>query len=177
MYVNCARLSLWHACLWFVLVFELRVHFLFSSKWSPINELDKLKSLQEIRFRFNPLNNSDTPENVREMFVAKLPRIEILNRTRIIKNEHLGAEYDYLKRYGIEWYEVTEGKDINGQAIPAELLEEKRKAFYRDHPRYTLLVKSKKCQSSRSCDMHVNSKSATVLITSCNRRVWRRGKV
>lgn len=126
--------------------------------WSPVNELDKLKSLQEIRFRFNPLNNQDTPENVREMFIAKLPRIVLLNRTKINKNEHLGAEYDYLKRYGIDWFEVTEGKDINGQVIPAELLEKKKQTFYRDHPRYALLVK--KYGAVEKCEL--NPKTETL---------------
>lgn len=51
--------------------------------------------------------------------------------------ERQGAEIDYLKRFGSEWFEVY------GEAENKTISPEKRKKFEEAHPRYAKLVESK----------------------------------
>lgn len=55
--------------------------------------------------------------------------LQMLNATEISYADRGGAEYDYLKKYGLEWLAV---KDT-----------EKREEFLEDHNRYLELIKGK----------------------------------
>lgn len=98
--------------------------------WKSINELNKLKCLTDLRFKFNPLNSTDKSENIRQLFVAKLSQLEILNRTKLGYSERMGSEIDYLKKFASEWMEVQKSDD--------KLQLEK---FYYDHPCFQDLFK------------------------------------
>ena len=102
-----------------------------------------MRSLEEIRLKFNPINSGDTKENIREMFITRVERLKIFNRTPIEVNERKGAEIDYLKFYGKEWLELEEGKDSNGDTLKADELEMRKSKFHQEHPRFARLVESK----------------------------------
>ena len=89
----------------------------------------------EVSFKFNPLNKSDQLENIRELFIAKIERLQTFNRSKLERNERKGAEIDYLKKFGKDWFEVCDETKTNNI--------EKRKEFIKMHPRYFDLVKSK----------------------------------
>ena len=89
----------------------------------------------EVSFKFNPLNNTEQPTEIRLLFIAKIERLEIFNRSKLERNERKGSEIDYLKKFGNDWFEVCDEKKANNT--------EKRKEFIKIHPRYFELVKSK----------------------------------
>lgn len=92
----------------------------------------KLPCLEELKLACNPLNDTDKPTNIRQLFVAKLKKLKILNRTVIVLNERQGSEYDYLKKYYSEY--ITIKNEPNG---------EKAKEFFLAHPSYLELIESK----------------------------------
>jgi hypothetical protein len=100
--------------------------------WHSVNELNKLPKLKEISFKSNPLNASEPGSDIRGMFMAKIKRLECFNRTKLEINEKKGAEIDYLKRFGAEWFEICD----ESKADQVKLNE-----FRRMHPRYFDMVK------------------------------------
>ena len=102
-----------------------------------------------MQFKSNPLNNLDNAQTVRQMFIAKIKNLKILNRTAInvrprfsetfAGNERKGAEIDYLKRFGAEWLQLN----TSDSTISAAELEAKKNKFHSEHPRYNELVNSK----------------------------------
>ena len=119
-------------------------------KWKSINELNKLKSLEEINLKLNPLNNLESNTNIRQMIISKIGGLQIYNRTTInVRNrekfdERKGAEIDYLKKYGAEWLKITD----ENCGINSHELEEMKIKFKNEHPRYSELVKSKNIKIS-----------------------------
>lgn len=63
--------------------------------------------------------------------------MSIFNRTKIKVMERRGAEIDYLKRFGNEWFEAY------GESQDKIIPPEKKKQFEEAHPRYAKLVESK----------------------------------
>lgn len=59
------------------------VFYLIFLQWSCINELNKLACLEEIRLKSNPIMNLATPETVRQLLIAKLKHIKLVNRTEV----------------------------------------------------------------------------------------------
>lgn len=103
--------------------------------------MNKLKELTEVRMKNNPLNETETPESIRYLMIAKLDKLYTFNRTVLenrtglmYRNERKMAEIDYLKRYGKEWLEIKKEQPLNRDKMTSFLLE---------HPRYELLSKSK----------------------------------
>lgn len=92
-----------------------------------INELNKIKNLEEIRMKSNPLNDSDRPTNLRQMMIARVGGLKMYNRTVVSGRERKGAEIDYMKKYGNLWFESIEQKSNNH-------------SFHREHPRYAKLI-------------------------------------
>lgn len=72
---------------------------------------------------------NETLETVRQLIIARITRLKILNGTEILSDERRGAEYDYLKLYLSKWLET-------------EKHPEKRKLFTNEHPQYSILVDS-----------------------------------
>ncbi len=91
-----------------------------------------MPSFEEIRFSQNPLNDTDKASNIRERFIAKIKGLKLYNRTKIIANERLGAEIDYMKRHFKEYLSI---KDCVSQ--------DSYKHFFDDHPRYCEYIESK----------------------------------
>ncbi|KAL6439102.1 hypothetical protein ACFW04_003814 [Cataglyphis niger] len=93
------------------------------SEWQSINELDKLPNLEDLKFRENPILKNETVETARQLIIARIANLKILNGTEIFPVERRGAEYDYLKLYLPKWLE-----------------SEKRISFVNEHPRYPILI-------------------------------------
>ncbi|GFT76656.1 tubulin-specific chaperone E [Nephila pilipes] len=87
---------------------NLKILFIKSNKlmkWQDISELNKLKNLKNLMVNNNPIIQSVNQETARQLIIAKIQGLEILNRTQIERSERRGAELDYLKRYRSEWVE------------------------------------------------------------------------
>ncbi|XP_011254453.1 tubulin-specific chaperone E isoform X1 [Camponotus floridanus] len=93
------------------------------SEWQSINELDKLPNLEDLKFRENPILKNETIETARQLIIARIAKLKILNGTEIFPVERRGAEYDYLKLYLPKWLET-----------------ENRISFINEHPRYPKLI-------------------------------------
>uniref|UniRef100_T1J621 Tubulin-specific chaperone E n=1 Tax=Strigamia maritima TaxID=126957 RepID=T1J621_STRMM len=103
-------------------------------KWIHIAELNKLKKLKELRMRNNPICDTETPALLRQLFIAKIGGLKMLNRVQVTSDERRGAEIDYLKKYGLLWIQINGQKLVDaGSILPSEFLTE--------HPRYLELVK------------------------------------
>lgn len=87
--------------------------------------MDKLPNLEDLKFRENPILKNETIETARQLIIARITKLKILNGTGIFPAERRGAEYDYLKLYLPKWLET-----------------ENRISFINEHPRYPMLVES-----------------------------------
>ena len=57
---------------------------LFVFQWSSINELFKLSSLEDLKFRFNPLSSEfANEEDVYYLMVAKIGKLKFYNRSKV----------------------------------------------------------------------------------------------
>ncbi|CAF0886026.1 unnamed protein product [Brachionus calyciflorus] len=116
------------------------------NNWDSINQLHKLKSLEELRLKSNPLCETEKSETFRQMIIAKIGNLRVVNRTQIERKDRIGderkmAEIDYLKKFAKKWYELKESIES------AKTEDEKKKAqyqldrFHLEHPRYMAIVK------------------------------------
>ncbi|XP_053973268.1 tubulin-specific chaperone E isoform X1 [Hylaeus volcanicus] len=97
------------------------------SEWQSVSELEKLRNLEDLKFRENPILKDENVETTRQLVIARISNLLTLNGTEIVHDERRGAEYDYLKLYLPKWIETE--KD-----------PEKRTKFIIEHPRYPALV-------------------------------------
>jgi len=72
---------------------------------------------------------NETAETARQLIIARIAKLKILNSTEIPHDERRGAEYDYLKLFLAKWLETENNL-------------EKRTSFMNEHPRYSILVDS-----------------------------------
>ncbi|KAM9017959.1 tubulin-specific chaperone E isoform 2-T2 [Ara ararauna] len=102
------------------------------SQWSSINELDKLPSLRSLQCHNNPFMDTEkNPETLRQLIIAKISQLEVLNKSEILPAERKGAELDYRKIFGNDW--LAAGGNWNPEKNnPSE-------EFLAAHPRYPLL--------------------------------------
>ncbi|XP_015124320.1 tubulin-specific chaperone E isoform X2 [Diachasma alloeum] len=98
------------------------------SDWSSVTELEKLQNLEDLKFRDNPVLNAESPETARQLIIAKISRLKVLNATEISVKERRDAEYDYMKLFAKEWLQLSENCDIP------------RREFLAVHPRFPALV-------------------------------------
>ncbi|XP_012135137.2 glyoxalase 1 [Megachile rotundata] len=98
------------------------------SEWRSISELEKLNNLEDLKFRENPILKNENMETARQLVIARISKLRVLNGTEILQDERRGAEYDYMKLYFPRWIETENNS-------------EKRKQFIIEHPRYPSLVK------------------------------------
>uniref|UniRef100_A0A8C3TFM5 Tubulin-specific chaperone E n=1 Tax=Chelydra serpentina TaxID=8475 RepID=A0A8C3TFM5_CHESE len=106
--------------------------FPFSFQWSFINELDKLQCLQSLHCQNNPLMVTEkNPETVRQLIIAKIGQLKVLNKSEIFPDERKGAELDYRKVFGNDWI-MAGGNQNPDKNRPNE-------EFLAAHPRYQLL--------------------------------------
>ncbi|ELK05100.1 tubulin-specific chaperone E [Pteropus alecto] len=101
------------------------------SRWSFINELDKLESLQALSCLRNPLTAGSRAETTRQFIIAKIGQLEMLNKCQILPEERRGAELDYRKAFGPEWRKAGGHQDPDRNRPSGE--------FRAAHPRYQLL--------------------------------------
>uniref|UniRef100_A0A8D0FGU4 Tubulin-specific chaperone E n=1 Tax=Strix occidentalis caurina TaxID=311401 RepID=A0A8D0FGU4_STROC len=102
------------------------------SQWSSINELDKLPSLQSLQCHNNPFMDTEkNPETLRQLIIAKIGQLKVLNKSEILPAERKGAELDYRKIFGSDW--LAAGGNWNPEKNkPSE-------EFLAAHPRYLSL--------------------------------------
>ncbi|NWH82223.1 TBCE protein, partial [Piaya cayana] len=102
------------------------------SQWSTINELDKLQSLQSLQCKNNPVMDTEkNPETLRQLIIAKISQLEVLNKCEILPAERKGAELDYRKIFGKEWLAAGGHWDPEKNKPSEE--------FLAAHPRYPSL--------------------------------------
>ncbi|XP_024880854.1 tubulin-specific chaperone E-like isoform X1 [Temnothorax curvispinosus] len=77
--------------------------------------------------REDPILKNETVETARQLIIARIAKLKILNGTEIPHNERRGAEHNYLKLSLPVWLET-------------ESNSEKRTSFINKHPRYPILV-------------------------------------
>uniref|UniRef100_H3DRD3 Uncharacterized protein n=1 Tax=Tetraodon nigroviridis TaxID=99883 RepID=H3DRD3_TETNG len=74
------------------------------SQWCVVDELAKLPSLVKLHCYGNQLVSRDrSPSTTNQLLIAKLGKLEFLNRTEISPESRRGAELDYIKMFGEEW--------------------------------------------------------------------------
>ncbi|NWJ10867.1 TBCE protein, partial [Crypturellus undulatus] len=102
------------------------------SQWSSVNEFDKLPSLRSLECRNNPLMHTEkNQETLRQLIIAKIGQLEVLNKSEILPAERKGAELDYRKIFGSDW--IAAGGHWNPEKNkPSE-------EFLAAHPRYPSL--------------------------------------
>nr|XP_006122125.1 tubulin-specific chaperone E isoform X1 [Pelodiscus sinensis]XP_025039903.1 tubulin-specific chaperone E isoform X1 [Pelodiscus sinensis] len=102
------------------------------SQWSFINDLDKLQCLQSLKCQNNPLMRTEKyPETVRQLIIAKIGQLKVLNKSEVFPDERKGAELDYRKKFGNDWLAAGGNQNPDENKPNAE--------FLAAHPRYHLL--------------------------------------
>ncbi|ENN77099.1 hypothetical protein D910_10209 [Dendroctonus ponderosae] len=102
--------------------------------WTSVSELNRLPNLEGLRFSNNPILTSENPDTVIALVVAKIASLKVHNGRNLIGDLRIsgefrrGCEYDYLKKYGLEWLRVKN--------TPKET------DFLKEHNRYLDLVHS-----------------------------------
>ncbi|XP_062606244.1 tubulin-specific chaperone E-like [Saccostrea cucullata] len=102
------------------------------SQWSCINELDKLKRFEDLQINGNPIQDTASPETVRQLIIAKVANLKKCQRTEVTDEERRGAEIDYLKRFGPDWLK-SGGHQDPSQNNPSQ-------DFLSQHPRFQHFV-------------------------------------
>ncbi|XP_049802228.1 tubulin-specific chaperone E isoform X2 [Schistocerca nitens] len=100
------------------------------SDWKYISELEKLKSLEDLKFRDNPVLQHETVETCFQLIIARIGNLKILNGISVTPEERRGAEYDYMKRHAHSWLSLTSNSEK----------KEQLNEFTVHHPRYQYLV-------------------------------------
>lgn len=103
------------------------------SEFSTVNELNKLQNLEQLKFNDNAIVECEkNAKTVRQLIIAKLGGLKVLNRTEISTDERKGAELDYRKKFGKDWLKAGGSRD------PANNTPDKE--FCAEHPRYQVLL-------------------------------------
>lgn len=97
-------------------------------EWESIGELNKLPSLDDLRFLKNPVMETESYATCIQLIVARIGKLRTFNGAPLRIDERKGAEYDYIKKYGLDWLKV--------QNNPV-----KKAQFLRTHNRYEELIK------------------------------------
>lgn len=56
-------------------------------------------------------------ETARQEVIARLPKLVMLNRQEVEREERRGAELDFLKRYGRAWFEAEKAGEDSRNAF------------------------------------------------------------
>uniref|UniRef100_A0A8C2AFX9 Tubulin-specific chaperone E n=1 Tax=Cyprinus carpio TaxID=7962 RepID=A0A8C2AFX9_CYPCA len=103
------------------------------SEWCVVNELEKLSSLLHLSCRRNPLlQREKNPETVRQIIIARLSRLELLDMRKVLSDERRGAELDYCKKFGLDWLKAGGHSDPEKNHPNTEFMSE--------HPRFLALL-------------------------------------
>ncbi len=96
--------------------------------WQSIFALNSLPRLQDLRYKDNPITDTESAQTSRQIVIASIAGLKIANGTEIEKVERFGSEVDFLKKFGLEYLEAVK---------EPQKLEE----FYGKYPRYEAFVK------------------------------------
>ncbi|XP_051967111.1 tubulin-specific chaperone E [Xyrauchen texanus] len=103
------------------------------SEWSVVNELEKLSCLVQLSCRRNPLLQKEKNyETARQLFIARLSQLELLDMRQVLSDERRGAELDYCKMFGLAWLQAGGHCDPEKNHPSTE--------FNTEHPRYLALI-------------------------------------
>lgn len=103
------------------------------SEWTVVNELEKLQSLVQLSCRRNPvIQKEKNAETARQIFIARLSQLDLLNMHQIHADERKGAEIDFCKMFGSAWLKSGGHRDPEKNHPSAE--------FMTQHPRYLHLI-------------------------------------
>ncbi|XP_072516825.1 tubulin-specific chaperone E isoform X2 [Salminus brasiliensis] len=103
------------------------------TEWGVINELDKLRTLVQLSCKRNPLMDLEkNRETTRQLLIARIGQLEIVNRSQVLQEERRGAELDYCKKFGRAWLQAGGHSDPEKNHPSAE--------FIAEHPRYLTLI-------------------------------------
>ncbi|KAL1517512.1 hypothetical protein ABEB36_001268 [Hypothenemus hampei] len=100
--------------------------------WTSVSELNRLPNLEELRFLNNPILNIEPIDTTVAIVVAKLGSLKVHNGRQLVGEFRIGdefrrgCEYDYLKKYGLEWLRVKNTPE--------------RDRFLKEHNRYLTLI-------------------------------------
>jgi len=101
--------------------------------WRSVGELDKL-SIRELRFRNNPVNEETRDSTGRQLIIARIGSLAVLNGSSIdAEVERKYAEFDYIKKYGQE-YLAIKGMPESDEKVMAS------QNFIQHHNRYAEIV-------------------------------------
>ncbi|XP_063216134.1 tubulin-specific chaperone E isoform X2 [Bacillus rossius redtenbacheri] len=101
-------------------------------KWESISELNKLKSIEDLRIRNNPVLDLESLETTRQFIIARIANLKMLNGMKVCE-ERRGAEYDYLKKFALEW--------ISLDGLPSAPDKDSQiQQFLCAHPRFPELI-------------------------------------
>ena len=95
--------------------------------WLEVGHLNSL-SLSELRFRNNPILETDKPAVCRQIMIAQLGTIKVLNGSTISNEEKNWAEIDYYKKHGMEY--------LNIKKLPENEQISAKATFFKNHCRY-----------------------------------------
>ncbi|TWW59162.1 E Tubulin-folding cofactor [Takifugu flavidus] len=77
-------------------------------RWCVVDELAKLPSLVKLHcFRNQLVSYDQNPSTTNQLIIARLEKLEFLNRTEISPEIRRGAELDYIKMFGEEWLKAV----------------------------------------------------------------------
>lgn len=127
-------------------------------KWHSINELNRLPSLMHLNFSRNPLNGSLDKETLRELVIAKIKNLAQFNRSKITPSERMGAELDYLKKFGRHWLDSGGNRDLS--------LDKSSATFLSEHPRYLQLVKEYGAPQESELYLHTSAIKSSLISVS-----------
>jgi len=101
--------------------------------WRSVGELDKL-TIRELRFRNNPVNEETRDSTGRQLIIARIGSLAVLNGSSIdAEVERKYAEFDYIKKYGQE-YLAIKGMPESDEKVMAS------QNFIQHHNRYAEIV-------------------------------------
>ncbi|KAH0541049.1 tubulin-specific chaperone E [Cotesia glomerata] len=129
------------------------------TEWRSISELEKLNNLEDLKLRDNPVFDNEKLSTTRDLIIARISKLKLLNGEEIIREERNGAEYVYLKTFDEEWKKIADSDEC------------RKKEFIENHPRYLSLIK--KCgitefPSSTKFSTEMKSDVITVEFVSSN---------
>ena len=99
--------------------------------WSQISQLNHL-NVTELRLRNNPVLLREKYEVCRQIIIALVQSIKILNGSTLVENERSWAELDYYKKHGLEYLKILK--------LPEPERTEALQSFSVQHGRYLEIV-------------------------------------
>ena len=92
--------------------------------WSSIEALNVLRGLSHFKFKLNPVLEKESRETCRQLIIAAIKSLTYLNGSLIERQERVGAEVDFLKKYGKDYLSSKASTDLK-----------QMESFLKRHPR------------------------------------------